>query len=167
MNLSKIHSPVAHLLILAMLFSAILPSGIAFAKSSDTGNECKNFEKHLEQYGEYSEMPSGLQKVYADCDGAGNPATQPQNNGNNNDNGTPAINTGDENCEWVDDLGRPRKDWHKDVKDGKPLNLYKRCYAATGSDAYTNDNPQSRYRLSYHRLLRPYYGVFESARQNL
>lgn len=34
-------------------------------------------------------------------------------------------------CLWVDDQGRPREEWHKDLVGGKPINLFKQCFPKT------------------------------------
>lgn len=46
---------------------------------------------------------------------------------NNDDKWKINENTWTKNCEWVDENGRSKQEWHKDVIDWKKLDLYKKC----------------------------------------
>lgn len=204
-----------------LLLSAALPAQAAkpteppaatrnSVEEKEKPNECKNYPKHLEQYGSYDAMPAGLQRVYADCasgegrssaspapsnkqkeeKSAASPSSQTKDssscsektyqqllnafgsyedfppalqekyksctplgttgeakspNENANPNALPPTLDDTPDCSWVDDKGRPRTQWHKDMVEGKPMNLFKVCKAEASSDpntkTYSPQNP--------------------------
>jgi len=123
--------------ILTWIFSVFTILMFLFSFTAFAGNNCKNFEKHLKQHGSFENLmpPMGQHEGH----GHENlPFVSPIENHeeHNHDHSKPHYSPDEifnnfqnktDICEWVDLHGRSREKWHFDLKEGKPLSLFRKC----------------------------------------